>query len=130
MACNTSTDNGCKAVEGPLELTAGLDLGNPALAFDVIVGGPPCQAFARVGRSKLREVAEHPEAFRHDPRARLYIEYLQYVKACAPLAVVLENVPDMLNMPVTTYCRPLFTGLRSRHFCGASVICYKQTARD
>ena len=68
-----------------------------ALAVDVLVGGPPCQAFARVGRSKLREVAEHPEAFRHDARARLYIEYLRYVDACAPLAVVIENVPDMLN---------------------------------
>ena len=25
--------------------------------FDIIIGGPPCQAFARVGRAKLREVA-------------------------------------------------------------------------
>ena len=61
------------------------------------MGGPPCQAFARVGRSKLREIADHPEAFRHDPRSRLYIDYLKYVEACQPLAVVLENVPDMLN---------------------------------
>ena len=79
------------------DLTEALDLGDPASAFDVLVGGPPCQAFARVGRSKLREVAEHPEAFRHDPRARLYIEYLQYVEDCSPLAVVMENVPDMIN---------------------------------
>ncbi|WP_244481040.1 DNA cytosine methyltransferase [Methylobacterium sp. Leaf102] len=81
----------------PSDLTAGLGLGDAAGAFDILVGGPPCQAFARVGRSKLREVAEHPEAFRHDPRSRLYIEYLNYVEACAPLAVVIENVPDMLN---------------------------------
>ncbi|MBM7046250.1 DNA cytosine methyltransferase [Rhizobium lusitanum] len=81
----------------PADLTTALGLGSAASAFDVIVGGPPCQAFARVGRSKLREIAEHPEAFRHDPRARLYIEYLAYVEACAPLAVVIENVPDMLN---------------------------------
>ncbi|MFN3878065.1 MAG: DNA cytosine methyltransferase [Brevundimonas sp.] len=82
----------------PAELTKALLLGDdPALPFDVIIGGPPCQAFARVGRSKLREVAEHPEAFRHDQRARLYIEYLEYVSECAPLAVVMENVPDMLN---------------------------------
>lgn len=81
----------------PADLTAALGLGEVSAAFDVLVGGPPCQAFARVGRSKLREVAEHPEAFRHDPRARLYIEYLNYVEACAPLAVVIENVPDMLN---------------------------------
>lgn len=79
------------------ELTEELELGDPAHAFDIIVGGPPCQAFARVGRSKLREVAVHPEAFRHDPRSRLYIHYLDYVEACSPLAVVLENVPDMLN---------------------------------
>lgn len=84
-------------VTSPQALTAELGLGAPNSAFDVLVGGPPCQAFARVGRSKLREVAEHPEAFRHDPRARLYIEYLRYVDACAPLAVVIENVPDMLN---------------------------------
>lgn len=81
----------------PSKLTEELGLGDPATAFDVLVGGPPCQAFARVGRSKLREVAEHPEAFRHDARARLYIEYLEYVTACSPLAVVMENVPDMLN---------------------------------
>jgi len=81
----------------PEQLTGELGLGEAVSAFDVIVGGPPCQAFARVGRSKLREVAEHPEAFRHDARARLYIEYLHYVETCAPLAVVIENVPDMLN---------------------------------
>ena len=81
----------------PKTLVGELGLGDVARAFDVLVGGPPCQAFARVGRSKLREVAEHPEAFRHDGRARLYIEYLRYVEACAPLAVVMENVPDMLN---------------------------------
>ena len=81
----------------PQTLVSDLGLGHAAHAFDVIVGGPPCQAFARVGRSKLREVADHPEAFRHDARSRLYIKYIEYVKACAPLAVVLENVPDMLN---------------------------------
>lgn len=84
-------------VTTPAALTGALGLGDVAHAFDVLVGGPPCQAFARVGRSKLREVAEHPEAFRHDARAQLYIEYLSYVEACAPVAVVMENVPDILN---------------------------------
>lgn len=81
----------------PSQLTEELGLGHHADAFDIIIGGPPCQAFARVGRSKLREVAEHPEAFRHDPRAKLYIDYLGYVTACSPLAVIMENVPDILN---------------------------------
>ena len=78
-------------------MAAELELGPVADAFDVIVGGPPCQAFARVGRPKLREIDEHPQAFRHDPRARLYQEYLRYVDAFQPLAVLIENVPDVLN---------------------------------
>lgn len=81
----------------PEQLAAELKLGPAELAVDVIVGGPPCQAFARVGRPKLREIDAHPEAFRHDPRARLYLEYLRYVDAFRPLAVLMENVPDVLN---------------------------------
>ena len=53
----------------PQEFADELELGPAAAAVDVIVGGPPCQAFARVGRPKLREILEHPRAFRHDPRA-------------------------------------------------------------
>ena len=74
-----------------------LGLGPVEAAVDVLVGGPPCQAFARVGRPKLREVAEHPEAFRQDARARLYLDYLKFVEAFHPLALVMENVPDVLN---------------------------------
>ena len=81
----------------PAELCIRLGLGPIAEAFDVVVGGPPCQAFARVGRSKLREIEEHPEAFIHDPRAQLYKKYLRYVDAFQPLAVLMENVPDILN---------------------------------
>lgn len=65
--------------------------------FDVIVGGPPCQAFARVGRAKLREVSEHPEAFLQDPRSNLYLRYLAYVSKLKPMAILMENVPDVLN---------------------------------
>jgi DNA (cytosine-5)-methyltransferase 1 len=69
----------------------------PARAVDIIVGGPPCQAFARVGRAKLREIMEHPEAFLKDARATLYTHYLQYVDVLAPVAILVENVPDVLN---------------------------------
>ncbi|MBU2647866.1 DNA cytosine methyltransferase [bacterium] len=64
---------------------------------DFIVGGPPCQAFARVGRAKLREIASHPEAFLHDPRSNLYLRYIHYVKTLKPIALLIENVPDVLN---------------------------------
>ena len=81
----------------PGQLVRTLKLGRVAEAFDVVIGGPPCQAFARVGRSKLREIDAHPEAFRHDPRATLYTPYLRYVKSCRPLAILMENVPDVMN---------------------------------
>jgi DNA (cytosine-5)-methyltransferase 1 len=65
--------------------------------IDVMVGGPPCQAYARVGRAKLREVADHPSAFKVDPRGNLYLRYLAWVKALRPLALLVENVPDILH---------------------------------
>ena len=81
----------------PGQLVRTLKLGRVAEAFDVVIGGPPCQAFARVGRSKLREIEAHPEAFRYDPRAMLYSPYLRYVRSCRPLAILMENVPDVMN---------------------------------
>jgi DNA (cytosine-5)-methyltransferase 1 len=65
--------------------------------FDVLAAGLPCQAFARIGRSKLREVSGDDEAFRNDPRAGLYRRFLDYVDETQPLVVVIENVPDILN---------------------------------
>jgi DNA (cytosine-5)-methyltransferase 1 len=79
----------------PAELLS--ELGHPVSAVDVIIGGPPCQAYARVGRAKLREIHEHPEAFRRDARGQLYVQYLRYVRELSPLALLLENVPDILN---------------------------------
>lgn len=81
----------------PEELVEDFGLGAPAGAFDIIIGGPPCQAYARVGRAKLREIAEHPQAFKIDPRANLYLRYLQYIDHLKPLALLMENVPDILN---------------------------------
>ena len=66
-------------------------------AIDVIVGGPPCQAFARVGRAKLREVHDHPTAFKQDPRGNLYLRYLEYVERLEPVAILMENVPSVIN---------------------------------
>lgn len=81
----------------PDELVTEFGLGDASLAFDVVIGGPPCQAYARVGRAKLREVHDHPEGYKIDPRGNLYLRYLHYVKELRPLALLMENVPDMLN---------------------------------
>jgi DNA (cytosine-5)-methyltransferase 1 len=80
----------------PAEFAAELSLGRVQDAVDVLVGGPPCQAYARVGRAKLREVADHPEAYKVDPRGNLFLRYLAYVRSFRPLALLMENVPDIL----------------------------------
>ncbi|WP_297838408.1 DNA cytosine methyltransferase [uncultured Roseibium sp.] len=66
-------------------------------AFDVLAAGLPCQAFARIGRSKLRKVTGKEDAFQTDPRASLYRRFLEYVRDTQPLAIIIENVPDILN---------------------------------
>ena len=76
------------------------DLGfatSAAESFDVLAAGLPCQAFSRIGRSKLRSVSGHEDAFQKDPRASLYRRFLQYVEDTQPLVIILENVPDILN---------------------------------
>lgn len=81
----------------PRDLLA--DLGVAALgeAVDVLVGGPPCQAYARVGRAKLRATSKQPDAYLQDDRGSLYLRYLEYVRQLVPLALVMENVPDLLS---------------------------------
>jgi len=80
------------------DLVEELKLGVPtAQAFDILAAGLPCQAFARIGRSKLRAVAGKDDAFQTDPRAALYRRFLDYVRDTQPLAIVIENVPDILN---------------------------------
>jgi DNA (cytosine-5)-methyltransferase 1 len=66
-------------------------------SFDVVAAGLPCQAFARIGRSKLRAVAGKDDAFRRDTRAGLYLRFLDYVLDTQPLVIIVENVPDILN---------------------------------
>jgi DNA (cytosine-5)-methyltransferase 1 len=70
---------------------------DPSGLVDVIIGGPPCQAFARIGRAKLREIMQHPQAFLQDERSDLYTNFLEYVEFFHPLAVLMENVVDIMN---------------------------------
>jgi DNA (cytosine-5)-methyltransferase 1 len=82
----------------PEQLTKEFGLtGSAAGNFDVVAAGLPCQAFARIGRSKLRSIGGDEHAFKKDKRASLYKRFLDYVRAVQPLAVLIENVPDILN---------------------------------
>jgi len=100
------------AVE-PQQLADRLGLGDVSTAFDVVIGGPPCQAYARVGRAKLRDVAANPRAFKEDPRGNLYLRYLHFVEHAQPVAIVVENVPDILNYGGTNVMQEIADALKA-----------------
>ncbi len=68
---------------------------------DIIIAGPPCQAFSRLGRAKLDSLRE--DGFVGDPRNRLYQRFLDAISFWKPLAVLMENVPGMLSMAGINY---------------------------
>ena len=63
------------------------DYGFPREAFNVIIGGPPCQGFSVSG----------PRDFK-DPRNQLYLEFIKYVEFFKPSAFIAENVPGLVGL--------------------------------
>ena len=63
---------------------------------DILIGGPPCQGFSRVGRGKLDSLS--PEGHAADERNQLYLAFMEAARRWKPRAVVIENVPGMLSV--------------------------------
>ncbi len=61
----------------------------------VLIGGPPCQAYSLVGRSRNKGIDGYRLA--NDPHARLYLEYLQIIGDFWPAVFVMENVKGLLS---------------------------------
>ena len=62
----------------------------------VLVGGPPCQAYSLVGRSRMMGDPEFEEDVRHF----LYREYLEIIADHKPPVFVMENVRGLLSAKV------------------------------
>ena len=61
----------------------------------VLVGGPPCQAYSTIGRSKNNSLDNYdPE---EDVRFDLYLEYLKIISTHWPAVFVMENVKGLLS---------------------------------
>ena len=61
----------------------------------VLIGGPPCQAYSLVGRSRVRSA--DPKKFEKDHRHFLYKEYLRILAIHRPPVFVMENVKGILS---------------------------------
>lgn len=57
--------------------------------IDVIIGGPPCQAYSLLGRHRKKMV--------DDPRTLLYLQYGNFLKEFKPRGFIFENVPGLLS---------------------------------
>lgn len=64
----------------------------------VLVGGPPCQAYSLVGRSRMRGGANVD--FDKDERHYLYKEYLSILARHQPPVFIMENVKGLLSSTV------------------------------
>lgn len=57
--------------------------------LDLVVGGPPCQAYSVIGRARSN--------MEDDPRNHLYIYYSEFLKRYKPKYFVFENVLGLLS---------------------------------
>ncbi|MCA1063879.1 DNA cytosine methyltransferase [Rossellomorea aquimaris] len=62
----------------------------------ITIGGPPCQAYSRIGKSKIRSLGEHRFGL-NDNRAFLYKEFLRIAFELDSEGIVMENVPESVS---------------------------------
>lgn len=60
-------------------------------SLDIVIGGPPCQAYSYIGRARDKQ------KMRDDKRNYLYRYYIEFLKALKPKVFVFENVPGLLS---------------------------------
>lgn len=85
-------------------------------APDVVIGGPPCQAYSRIGRGKLASLSD--AGFAEDPRNELYLSFVTAIRTWQPKAFVMENVPGMLSVEGRNVAEQVASDLAE---CGYSV---------
>lgn len=76
-------------------------------SVDLIVGGPPCQAYSIVGRSR------DPHRMEDDSRNYLYKLYLRFIKFFKPSILVFENVPGLISAGNGIFFQDLKTNLQN-----------------
>jgi DNA (cytosine-5)-methyltransferase 1 len=71
---------------------------------DLIIGGPPCQAYSVVGRAR--------KDMESDPRNHLYKHYVKFLEKYKPKMFVFENVPGILSAKNGEYLNKIFKAVK------------------
>jgi DNA (cytosine-5)-methyltransferase 1 len=77
--------------------------------LDIILGGPPCQAYSVAGR------ARDPESMTNDRRNFLYQYYAEFLRRYSPRYFVFENVLGLLSAGQSAYFEEMKSLFR---YCG------------
>lgn len=72
---------------------------------DLIIGGPPCQAYSVVGRAR--------KDMGSDSRNHLYKHYVKFLEKYKPKMFVFENVPGILSAKNGEYLNKIFKSVRN-----------------
>ncbi len=73
---------------------------------DVIIGGPPCQAYSVIGRARMKDRVVN------DERNTLYKHYVKFLRDFKPKMFVFENVPGLLSASNGKYFEDLQKEIR------------------
>jgi DNA (cytosine-5)-methyltransferase 1 len=68
---------------------------------DLIVGGPPCQAYSLIGRARSKE------GMKGDHRNYLYVQYARYLEKYRPKMFVFENVLGLKSAGAGIYLQKM-----------------------
>jgi DNA (cytosine-5)-methyltransferase 1 len=77
---------------------------------DVLLAGPPCQGFSKIGRGKLDHLANRNGAFKCDPRNDLYLKFLDMLEWARPRSFIFENVTGILRLAGTNVAETICEG--------------------
>ncbi|WP_343704061.1 DNA cytosine methyltransferase [Chitinophaga sp.] len=84
---------------------------------DVIVGGPPCQAFSTAGKRMGFQ----------DERGNVFLKFIDLIRAIKPKYVVIENVRGLMSVPMTIDVKDKLTQhMDMKHLNGSSLYFVKK----
>lgn len=93
-------------------------------SVDVIIGGPPCQAYSLVGRAQSSHMGTPME---NDSRNSLYKLYVRFLKKYQPRMFVFENVMGIKSANNGTTWKNIKKYLRR---VGYNLECHEQNSKD
>lgn len=91
---------------------------------DLVIGGPPCQAYSLVGRAQSSHMGT---PMSQDPRNTLYKLYIQFLERYKPTMFVFENVIGIMTANNRTTWTDIMDAM---HKAGYEIDCHVQNSRD